>query len=113
MALANLGRNRKCTVLVIMSMTLSFVLFNTVFTLSSGFDIDKYIAKFMDTDFVISTTSYFQFQFEKSESDLSENFIEAVKQNEGFEDGGRLYTSRMLEEPFHAEHSAFFSYNKD
>jgi len=113
MALANLGRNRKRTVLVIVSMTLSLVLFNTVFTLSSGFDIDKYIAKFMDTDFVISTASYFQFQFEKSESDLSENFIEAVKQNEGFEDGGRLYTSRMLEEPFSTEHNALFSYNKD
>ena len=48
MALANLGRNRKRTVLVIVSMTLSLVLFNTVFTLSGGFDIDKYIAKFMD-----------------------------------------------------------------
>ena len=44
MALANLGRNRKRTVLVIVSMTLSLVLFNTVFTLSGGFDIDKYIA---------------------------------------------------------------------
>ena len=43
MALANLGRNRKRTVLVIVSMTLSLVLFNTVFTLSSGFDIDKYV----------------------------------------------------------------------
>ena len=113
MALANLSRSRKRTMLVIASMTLSLVLFNTVFTLSSGFDIDKYIAKFMDTDFVLSTADYFQFQFEKSASDLSENFIEAVKQNEGFEDGGRLYTSRMLEEPFSTEHNAFFSYNKD
>ena len=113
MALANLSRSRKRTILVIVSMTLSLVLFNTVFTLSSGFDIDKYIAKFMDTDFVLSTADYFQFQFEKSASDLSENFIEAVKQNEGFEDGGRLYTSRMLEEPFSTEHNAFFSYNKD
>ena len=59
MALANLGRNRKRTVLVIVSMTLSLVLFNTVFTLSSGFDIDKYIAKFMDTDFVISNAGFF------------------------------------------------------
>lgn len=113
MALANLGRNRKRTVLVIVSMTLSLVLFNTVFTLSSGFDIDKYIAKFLDTDFVISTASYFQFQFEKSESDLSESFIEAVKQNDSFEDGGRLYTSRLLEEGFSVEGDAFSNYNTD
>ncbi len=113
MALANLGRNRKRTVLVIASMTLSLVLFNTVFTLSGGFDIDKYIAKFMDTDFVISNADYFQYQVEKSENDLSGSFIEAVKQNNCFEDGGRLYSSWMLEEPFSTEHHAFFSYNKD
>ena len=113
MALANLGRNRKRTVLVIVSMTLSLVLFNTVFTLSSGFDIDKYIAKFMDTDFVISNADFFQYQVEKSEHDLSDTFIEAVRQNSSFEDGGRLYSSWMLEEPFSTEHNAFFSYNKD
>ena len=113
MALANLGRNRKRTVLVIVSMTLSLVLFNTVFTLSSGFDIDKYIAKFLNTDFVISTADYFQFRFETSESDLFETFIDAVQQNEAYEDGGRLYTSRVLEEPFSTEHNAFYSYNKD
>ena len=113
MALANLGRNCKRTVLVIVSMTLSLVLFNTVFTLSGGFDIDKYIAKFMDTDFVISNADFFQYQVEKGEHDLSETFIEAVRQNSSFEDGGRLYSSWMLEEPFSTEHNAFFSYNKD
>lgn len=113
MALANLGRNRKRTVLVIVSMTLSLVLFNTVFTLSSGFDINKYVAKFLDTDFVISTADYFQYRFEKSEGDLSESFIEAVRQNENFEDGGRLYTSRLLEENFSTDHAAFTNYNKD
>ena len=113
MALANLGRNRKRTVLVIVSMTLSLVLFNTVFTLSGGFDIDKYIAKFLDTDFVISTADYFQFRFETSESELSENFIDAVRQNDNFVDGGRLYTSRLLEEGFSVEQDAFSNYNTD
>lgn len=113
MALANLGRNRKRTVLVIVSMTLSLVLFNTVFTLSSGFDIDKYIAKFLDIDFVIATADYFQFRFETSGSDLSENFIDAVQQNDNFADGGRLYTSRLLEEGFSVEHDAFSNYNTD
>ncbi len=113
MALANLGRNRKRTVLVVVSMTLSLVLFNTVFTLSSGFDINKYIAKFLDTDFVISTADYFQFRFETSGNDLSETFIDAVQQNEAYEDGGRLYTSRLLEEGFSAESNAFSNYNTD
>jgi len=72
MALANLGRNGSRTVLVLSSMTLSLVLFNTVFTLAAGFDIDKYISKFMDVDFVISSADYFQYRFEKSEHELSE-----------------------------------------
>lgn len=113
MALANLGRNRKRTVLVIVSMTLSLVLFNTVFTFSSGFDIDKYIAKFVNTDFVISTADYFQFRYETSSNDLSESFIETVMKSDCFEAGGRLYTARILEENFSAESSAFSNYNTD
>ena len=113
MALANLGRSRKRTALVIISMTLSLVLFNTVFTLSRGFDINKYIAKFVDTDFIISTADYFQYRFENSESDLSQSLLDAVQRREEFEDGGRLYAPRILEESFSAEHSAFSNYNKD
>ncbi len=90
MALANLGRNRKRTVLVIASMTLSLVLFNTVFTFSSGFDIDKYIAKFVNTDFVVSTADYFQFRYEASSNDLSESFIETVMESDCFEAGGNF-----------------------
>ena len=105
MALANLGRNRKRTALVIVSMTLSLVLFNTVFTFSSGFDIDKYIAKFVNTDFVISTADYFQFRYETN--DLSESFLETVMESGCFETGGRLYTARVLEEAFSAESNAF------
>lgn len=113
MALANLGRNRKRTTLVIMSMALSLILFNTVFTLSDGFDINKYVEKFVNTDFVISTADYFQFRFEVSEIDLSDSFVDAVRQNENFEDGGRLYTSRLLEEAFSTDNKAFGGYNTD
>ena len=59
MALSNLGRNKKRTILVIISMTLSLVLFNTVFTLASGFDVEKYVEKFVNKDFIISTADYF------------------------------------------------------
>ena len=89
MALANLGRDRKRTVLVIVSMTLSLVLFNTVFTLSSGFDIDKYVEKFLNKDFIISSADYFNYNFARSETYLSETFIDAVQQQNTYEDGGR------------------------
>ena len=75
-ALANLGRNRKRTILVIVSMTLSLVLFNTVFTLSSGFDIDKYVEKFLNKDFIISSADYFNYNFARSENILVRNLYQ-------------------------------------
>ena len=113
MALANLGRNRKRTILVIVSMTLSLVLFNTVFTLSSGFDIDKYVEKFLNKDFIISSADYFNYNFARSETYLSETFISAVQQQDAYEDGGRLYSSKVTEERFSAETDAVTNYNND
>lgn len=113
MALSNMGRNKKRTTLVVTSMTLSIVLLNTVFTLSGGFDVNKYIAKFVQSDFVISTSDYFNFQFESSEYDLSESLIQSVQSQTEFEDGGRLYTTRSLEEGFSAENANITGFNTD
>ena len=113
MALSNLGRNRKRTLLVILSMTLGLVLFYTVFTLSRGFDIEKYVAKFVNKDFVISTADYFNYKFETSKMELTTSFVEAVRQHEAYLDGGGLYSTRTLEEAFSAESGAVSSYNKD
>lgn len=113
MALANLGRNKKRTILVIVSMTLSLVLFNTVFTLSSGFDIDKYVSKFLNKDFIISSADYFQYRFDRSDAELSQTFIHAVQQDDAYEDGGELSTVRVLEEFFSVESETIVNHNKD
>lgn len=113
MALANLGRNRKRTILVIVSMTLSLVLFNTVFTLSSGFDIEKYVSKFVNKDFIISSADYFNYSFGNSGIYLSESFINAVQQQDAYDDGGRIYTGNVLEEQYSAETDTVTNYNKD
>ncbi len=94
MALANLGRNKKRTVLVIVSLSLSLVLLNTVFTLSHGIDMDKYLSKFNDTDFLIAHADYFQNVFIGPKNQVTESFIEAVEAQPGFETGGRLYGGR-------------------
>jgi putative ABC transport system permease protein len=97
MALSNIGRNRRRTVIVIISMSLSLVLLNTVFTLSIGFDIDKYLSKFVNTDFLIGHANYFNInRFRQPEDALSEEFISAVEAREGFEEGSRLYYNIYL-----------------
>jgi len=94
MALSNLGRNKKRTVLVLISLSLSLVLLNTVFTLFHGIDMDKIIAKMVDTDFLIAHADYFQSHFSGPENQASESFIKAVEAQPGFEEGGRLYGGR-------------------
>ncbi len=60
MAFANLGRNKRKTVLVIISLSLSVVLLNILVTFTGGFDMEKYLAKQACADFVVSTTDYFR-----------------------------------------------------
>ena len=94
MALANLGRNKKRTILVIFSLSLSLVLMNTVFTLSTSIDMDKFLSKFNDADFLIAHADYFQYDYFGSENQTTETFIEAVQTQPGFQQGGRLYGGR-------------------
>ncbi len=113
MALSNLGRNRKRTALVMISLSLSLVLLNTVFTLSQSIDMDKYLSKFVDTDFLIAHADYFKYEFSGIDNQTSERMIETVEAQPGFQEGGRLYGGR--EEIFAAEDAknAIQDYNKD
>jgi len=94
MALSNLGRNKRRTILVFVSLSLSLVLLNTVFTLSQNIDLDKFLAKFVDTDFLVAHADYFLNNFRGPENQTSESLIQAVEAQPGFEEGGRLYGGR-------------------
>ena len=59
MAWANLGRNRRKTVLTVISLSLSVVLLNMTVTLTSGFDMDKYLRN-ITADFIFANAGYFQ-----------------------------------------------------
>lgn len=105
MALANLGRNRKRTVIVIVSMSLSLVLFYTIYSICIGFDMDKYLSTFVDTDYLIAHAQYFNNAYTGPGESLSEEMIEEVKSQEGFEEGGRIYASIRGAELFTVEKS--------
>lgn len=91
MALSNLGRNKKRTVLVILSLSLSIILANTVFTLSQSVDVNKALQKFNASDFLIGHADLFNNKYSGADSALSESFIDAASKQPGFEEGGRLY----------------------
>ena len=79
MAFANLGRNKRKTVLVVISLSLSVVLLNLLVTFTGGFDMEKYLAKQTCADFIVSSTDYFRYN--RSESYISQEQMEQIKAN--------------------------------
>lgn len=92
-ALANLGRNKKRTALVLLSLSLSLVLLNTVFTISRGLDMDKFLSKFVDTDFLFAHADYMNFRYFGSDSSVDEQSIAAIESQSCFKEGGRFYNT--------------------
>lgn len=104
MALSNLGRNKKRTVLVIISLSLSLVLLNSVFTITHSFDLNTYLKKFVSSDYQIANAAYFNVMNgyygsdEESigEENLTESFVKYCQSLPGYEDGGRLYMTQLV-----------------
>ena len=96
MALSNLGRNRKRTVLVIVSLSLSVILMNSVVTMTESFDLDKYLSTFVDTDFLAAHAQYFNNNYRSNEVRVSESMIQAIEEETGFEEGGRIFFTRIF-----------------
>jgi len=83
MALANMGRSKSKTALVITSLSLAVVLFATLVTFVSGFDMEKYVSYQIDADFIVSTTEYFRskFLFGGGEVEFPQEAVEEIQKN--------------------------------
>lgn len=98
MAFSNLGRSKRKTILVLLSLTLAVILLNSVFTITHSFDMNTFLKKFVSSDFQIANAKYFGTDLYwgvsvegVQEEKLSESFIQACEAQDGFEEGGRLY----------------------
>ncbi|MCR5209692.1 MAG: ABC transporter permease [Lachnospiraceae bacterium] len=87
MAVANIERNRKKTVIVFVSLALSLVLLNTVYMLVGGFDSEKWLSTSTSADFIVGKTPYFKFQM-AGQNSITEDEISLIKENvEAVNDG--------------------------
>ena len=80
MAMANMGRNKKKTVLVFVSLALALVILNSVNLFVGGFDKEKWLASTEATDFVVGNTEYFKFNGAIRNS-ISPEEIEVIKEH--------------------------------
>jgi len=115
MAWANLGRNKKRTVLVVLSLSLSILLTNTVFVFSHSVDPENAIKNMIDFDFCIGQSRLLDYYEIGEESALSESFVQAVKEQDGFETGGceygcnAEYKSETTKQTFNLRENGAFS----
>lgn len=119
MAWANLGRNRKKTVITVISLSLSVVLLNITAAVAASFDLEKYLrnTKGMATDFIVGHASYFQSGSTdfNDEISVSEEMIDALENQGGIAEGGRTYgkcsgmQEFLSEEAYRAVRRGFYS----
>ena len=92
MAKSNLGRNRTKTVVTVLSLSLAVVLLNLTVTFTNGFDMDKYLANFVTSDFVLADARYFQTgALFGGDTLLPESVIDEAEAQGGITEGGRVY----------------------
>ena len=80
MAFANLGRNKKKTVLVVLSLALSVTLFNALCAFVGGFSMEKYVSTMTCADFIVSTPDYFRYNSSADEF-ITQEQIEDISAN--------------------------------
>lgn len=113
MAAANLGRDKKKTVLVMVSLSLTVVLLNLLVTFIGGFDMDKYLSRRSCADFLISTPDYFNYRG----FSLTKEAVEPVRANTAHSLEGFAYQTggvgMYLPESVWRDEAAFYSRNTD
>ncbi len=109
MALANLSRGKKRTMLVVLSLSLAVVLLEVTYTFANGFDMDKYLDKFVVSDFILGSADYFSTASLGGPEGLPEEAIEAARAQDTVTAGGRIYgingkVSEFVSEQRYREH---------
>ena len=113
MAAANLGRDKKKTALVMVSLSLTVVLLNLLVTFIGGFDMDKYLSRRSCADFLISTPDYFNYRG----FSLTKEAVEPVRANTAHSLEGFAYQTggvgMYLPESIWRDEAAFYSRDTD
>ena len=91
MAFANLGRNKKKTVLVVVSLSLSVVLLAVTLLFTGGFSMEKYLAEKNCADFIVGNTDYFQFRADGPESGISQEDAAMIQEHTNIQSGGQAW----------------------
>lgn len=94
LSLENIKRSKKRSVLVVISLTLATILFQSTLNFVKGFSMEKYLDNWIVSDFILGKASYFNNLKLKPIQylTLSENSISDVDKGIPMVESGRIYT---------------------
>ena len=78
---------------IILSMSLSAVILNSVLTYTGNIDLEKGISDVIVTDYNIASPKYFRYMYVDSEYGIDKKYIDEIEKHKGYKSGGALYSS--------------------
>ena len=90
-AWANIGRSPKRVVVVILSLSLSMVLLNSIYSIVSGFDKDKYISQYLIGDAMLTDATVLNSALESNVNGITEEVKKDLKEMEDVEAAHNVY----------------------
>lgn len=92
MAWDNVWRNRKKSIFVIISLSLSLIILNGAYTMADSFDMEAYLSQMISHDFVLGDVSCFNVYAQYTNQDtISPRFLEELSAKSGIESMEKIY----------------------
>ncbi len=91
-AIANLKRSRKKAAVVILSLSLSLIILNSVYTLVTGFHMEAYVSRMSISDFYVTDATVDNTSSSsRNTADVPEDFLEELKAQPDVTETGNVY----------------------
>ena len=77
---------------IVLSISLSAVILNSVLTYTGNIDLEKGISDVIVTDYNIASPKYFRYMYSGIDDEIDKEFIDKIENQKGFIGGGALYS---------------------
>ncbi|WP_304158369.1 FtsX-like permease family protein, partial [Fusobacterium ulcerans] len=77
---------------IVLSISLSAVILNSVLTYTGNIDLEKGISDVVATDYNIASPKYFRYMYSGRDDEINKDFIDEIENQKGFKAGGALYS---------------------
>lgn len=109
LALQNVKRNRKKLIVVVASLSISLVLFNSIHGMIKGFDMEKVVSSMTISDFSISDVSMDNFSLPIANTEgVTKEILQELEQNEYITEMDSIYVREFYPMEFSKENFSLF-----